>query len=203
MKRIVALILAAVMVFSITACGGEKTYTADDLAIRDIESGKIIRIGDTREEVEKIIGEPTDEEEYDKDNENRFVSCSYRDGNDLILSIRYDKDDKIRNISLYGAEKEEAKYELLPGVQTGSSYKDFLKAYPGSKEVFTSRVSLGPGRKSVGVLLKKNGDHYEICGEEESQEANVFSNNYAYIVAVYDETSYIWSIDIENRPYQF
>ena len=203
MKRFLALILAAVMVFSITACGGEKTYTADDLAIRDIESGKIIRIGDTREEVEKIIGAPTEEEEYNKDNENRFVSCGYRDGDDLILNIFYDKEDMLNKISLYGSEKEEKKYELLPGVQVGSSYKDFLKEYPGSKEVFTKRAGLGPGRKSVGVLLKKNGDHYEICGEEESQEANVFSDDYAYIVAVYDETSYIWSIDIENRPYQF
>ena len=144
MKKIMALILAAVMVFSMTACGGEKTYSLDDLAVRDKESGKLIRIGDKREKVEKITGEP----ERTEDEADGEVRCSYTSGA-TGLDITYNEDGEIIEIiGLWDQFMEaEKNYELAKGVELGQTEEDFLNAFP---EAYTV-----PGKQSTLTVRKR------------------------------------------------
>lgn len=125
MKRFLALILAAVMVFSMTACGGEKMYTKDDLAIRDIDSGKLIRIGDSREDIEKIVGEPI---EIDEEVDGELV-YNYSDN----MKVTYNESGEVIYVYCYNFRKEENKYELAEGVGFGQTQEDFFNAYPGAE----------------------------------------------------------------------
>lgn len=185
MKRIMALILAAVMIFSMTACGekklsdenanmntnetktNEKTYTLDDLAIRDIESGKLIRIGDSREEVEKIVGEPEEvEEEADGD-----IVYSYSDN----IDVTYNEDEEAVSIMCFKPDKE-VRYELASGIGFNSSTEDFIKEYPGAMRSMDVVVHI--------LLIKdKNSKKYRVRGEkipdtEETESASISAISY-------------------------
>ena len=155
MKKIMALILASVMVFSMAACGGEKTYSLDDLAVRDKESGKLIRIGDKREKVEKITGEP----ERTEDEADGEVRCSYTSGA-TSLDITYNEDGEIIEIIGFWDKFMEAEknYELAKGVELGQTKEDFLNAFP---EAYTV-----PGEKSsLTVRKREDSKKYKLYTE--------------------------------------
>ena len=182
MKRIMAVILAAVMVFSMTACG-EKTYTLDDLAVRDIESGKLIRIGDSREEVEKIVGEPKET----KDNGNEEILCEYPSD----IDITYNKDGEIIDMlcSGYDFEEEEKKYELAEGVGFGQTEEDFFNAYPGAEDSLDNADILMV-KKDKGS--KKYKLHTEVLDDSEATDSIAISVSYnsdlkieAFIISEY------------------
>ena len=185
MKRIMALILAAVMIFSMTACGGEKTYTKDDLAIRDIDSGKLIRIGDSREDIEKIVGEPEGVEE-EADGE---LVYNYSDN----MEVTYNESGEVICVHCFNYRKEENKYELAEGVGFGQTQEDFFNAYPGAENRWGGMMDSFVVRKREDS--KKYKLYTEVLDDPEATDSIA-------IYVFYDTNLKIGSFEIVTYKYE-
>lgn len=174
MKRIVSAVLVLMLCLGLAGCG-EKTYTNDDLAIYDTQTEQLIRLGDSKENVEKILGKAKSEKDYEL-----FVSCEYNDG----MDVTYDTENKVKEIQIVDFSHDDPyRYKLPSGVRFGATVTDFQQNYPEAVD------TQGSIEDYVTVLfVKKSGDKYKPCYNdiEEIKEESDFSDIY-YILIQYDD----------------
>lgn len=93
-----------------------KEFTMDDWAIRDTSTGSIIRLGMTREEVEKQLGEHTDEIDFRK----IFIYNG--------LEIFY-RDNKVAGLMINASNNLTNRFQTNRAIGLGSSLKDVMSRY--------------------------------------------------------------------------
>ncbi len=188
MKKLISTILFLSIVMCLFSCGKE-TYSKDDIALYDTETRQLLRLGDSREQIEKIIGKAKESEKtYGLDNELLHDICEYDDN----LNIWYDENNNAEHITVYYSYMRDSnRYELPRKIGFNSTVTDFCDAYPGNLEL----------EKSTALLLKKNKNKYAVCNADEYNEAvEKFDNSgkYAYMSVDYSDYSSIDWIEISS-----
>lgn len=130
MKKILFVAIILCIISCVCSCGN-KTYTEDDLALYDTKTCQLIRLGDSKEQIEKIIGTAlTKEQSYNDNNEFMHTSCDYEDS----LCIWYNEENEAKNITAYYGFHNNSRYILPEGINSDSTVTEFLKKYQGAKE---------------------------------------------------------------------
>lgn len=108
MKKIRIIPIMLFTLLCITGCG-EKKASIDDLTIYDTVTRREIKIGDSKDKVDKILG--TDK----------------KDG----LIVGYDDNHKVDRIISYNPyEEKQERYRLKCGISCNSTVTDFVDKYP-------------------------------------------------------------------------
>lgn len=132
-------------------------YAEDDLTLVDTVSGKKIGLGMSRDEIEKITGEPT----------RTDAEYKYYDG----VIVAYKDDTAEALVTASGPFEGEAatRYKTSRGVYIGMSAEDFKKAYGDEyAEGAESTNEKGEAEKSASSAtryFKKSGNKIEYIGQ--------------------------------------
>lgn len=124
MKRLFALCLALALMLSLSACGGKKTL--DFKSVKVIDTGAIISLGDKKEDIDKILGNPEVNVPGNDISENEplseYISCMY---NDPKINLIY-KDNVLMSIFLH---KDNSHYFEIKGSPLDMSKDNLEKTY--------------------------------------------------------------------------
>lgn len=118
---------------------GHKIYTENDIAIYDSLRDRYLHIGDTRERIESIIGEP------DIDSS---TAVGYKD---IGLLVGY-TENKVTQFQLEGASNTSERLRVAGVLTIKATESDFVDVYPDTGFSYLSEQAIY--FKKIGKLLK-------------------------------------------------
>lgn len=102
MKKIISLLCILCIIVCFSSCEN-KTFTQNDLSIYDNQTKQYIKLGDTKEYIDSVLGKPSDENGLDCEYKNSAITTMYENeyGNKFasFIFIKYrefDDSDKER-----------------------------------------------------------------------------------------------------------
>ena len=127
MKKILLCILFMIMVFTISSCSNQQSYTLKDLSIYDCETDKYIEIGQSLNYVTDILGSPNSE----KHAEGLYPSKELIYDN-YALTLTFDEDDCLKYIKFTNSEQniDTERLKIAKKLSVKSTPKDFMKIFP-------------------------------------------------------------------------
>lgn len=172
------LLAIAVCCLMLSGCSNQKAeYTYNDLGIYDSQSQSLLKLGDSRETIEKYIGKAGEEENFYYTNS---TYCQYGDfvyhnlsiSKDRELEIEYDTNNIAVGFELRTCwEKNDNRFELPTGIKITSKVTDFQEAYPQ----FTENQL--DSHYSSELHLKKNKSDFK-SGDFNKDEYSQFKEDY-------------------------
>lgn len=161
------LMLVAGLCLGLAACSGNDVSENPQLVLYNQESGELLTLGMSPEEVEAIVG-PYGEPVEDKGNSLLGYGTSpaerlgifYQDGALVEMSVGDTLDPT-----------EESVWSLMGGITTGSTAEEVIKAY-GETEFVENEATEGPETQLTTYYYNKNGERVE----------NNIENDLAYMV---------------------
>lgn len=155
MKKFIAILSVFAIMLSVSACGGKAKYQFKNVGIYDTSTRQYVEIGDSKKEVEKILGSgEVDGSFYDYDDD---ITISYDENENVnYISVYYDSFD------FYNRENE-YRYELPGGIGKTSSVTDFIELFP---HVYVDDEFSLDSKNAVVIIRELRGKHYVMSREE-------------------------------------
>ncbi len=118
MKKYLSLIVMLLGISCLCACS-----SSTDVSIYDTSTGKTISVGDTKEDVDNILGTPKEEMDYSEYEDNLHIT--YQDGKVDYMSV------DVQNSKLYpNNDVNHSRYQLKKGnITAGSTLGEFKQNY--------------------------------------------------------------------------
>ncbi|MBQ9915518.1 MAG: hypothetical protein IJO50_05165 [Clostridia bacterium] len=167
MKKLLWILPLCLLLIS---CGGEKKFTKEDLSVYDSVTKKTYYIGDTRERIESILGEPEEE--------SRLYGSVYQG-----LSVCYNTKDEVVafNISSVKIPQESyGRFSVLNKISLGTPITEATEKC--KNRPFTIK------KDELNVILDED---FEVTTKEERTGDNWADG--LYVIK-------IWSVEDEDNP---
>lgn len=165
MKKCVVVILTLLLFFGLVGCGEkgisgqdngntkDKIYTSDDLSLFDTNTNKSICLGDTKETVEKVLGQP-DEKPMVATSKGMQPGKKYL-YNNIGIDVSFDDDGYVTRFQLSKIvnAKERERFKLASHLSMDSSVDEFMNQYPDAVDV----EDIGAFKRKMICLIEKDG----------------------------------------------
>ena len=118
MKRMLCIISVLALLGGLAGCGGGDTgrFTKKDLSLYDTVSKKTVSLGMSRDEIEKILGEPDEDESTSMYSHYKGLNVGYKENEAVFLELEFSKEGS-------------ASFRTARGININSSKKEISAVY--------------------------------------------------------------------------
>lgn len=169
MKKLLTITLSILLLLSITACGGDKTYTLKDLALYDTQTDRYIEIGYSLKTVTDMLGEPTSENQA-----MALYSSKELYYSDYGLTITFDEKDCVEYMKLSTSSNDidTKRLKLAKKLNISSTVNDFMKIFP---DAVNTDGLFGDERKKIAFDAEDKENLTIIDANTDSRTHHLYS----------------------------